>query len=160
MNELTVTAPAEPTFIVYIAGSCRPNPGPGGWAITISHPDGKVIERSGHEPDATNNRMTMEGVIQALQRTPETATVLICTDCQTTIDGATDWAPNKWMKNGWKAANNKPVKNRNRWELIMDLISSREVTFQHVKSNPRNPKRERASVLAKEASSRGPYSHV
>ncbi|KIC39749.1 hypothetical protein RA26_01755 [Leisingera sp. ANG-M7] len=138
--------------MVFTDGSCRGNPGPGGWAFVLTDPDGMTSERSGHDPDTTNIKMEMDAVIHALQAVPEGAAVHIFTDSQYTINGATNWAPNTWMKNGWKGAKNKPVKNQDRWQQIMALMETRQVTFEHVKGHSGNPGNERADTLAQAAS--------
>lgn len=50
---------------IYTDGSCLGNPGPGGWGVLIIGPN-KQIKLSGNEKDTTNNRMEMQGIIQAL----------------------------------------------------------------------------------------------
>ena len=55
-----------PQVVIYPAGACSGNPGPGGWgAVMISGED--VKERCGGEPDSTNNRMELMAAIQALE---------------------------------------------------------------------------------------------
>ena len=42
-----IAAPAT-AYVVYTDGSCKPNPGPGGWAYVIAHSD-ETREESGEE---------------------------------------------------------------------------------------------------------------
>ena len=51
---------------IYTDGSCRCNPGPGGWGAVLVY-KGFEKELSGGEPETTNNRMDLTAVIKALQ---------------------------------------------------------------------------------------------
>ncbi len=57
-------AAAPPELVrLFTDGACSGNPGPGGWAFILQHPaTGLSIEKSGAEPDTTNNRMELTGV--------------------------------------------------------------------------------------------------
>ena len=57
--------PDEPT-VVYTDGSCRGNPGPGGWAWAV---DGGPSD-SGGEAHTTNQRMEVTAVVRALEALP------------------------------------------------------------------------------------------
>ncbi len=51
-----------PEVVLFTDGGCSGNPGPGGWAFILRHPASeKEIERSGGEPETTNNRMELTG---------------------------------------------------------------------------------------------------
>ena len=51
---------------IYTDGSCKCNPGPGGWGAVLVY--GSVEkEICGGAPDTTNNRMELTAVIQALK---------------------------------------------------------------------------------------------
>ena len=52
---------------LFTDGACSGNPGPGGWAFILLHPaTGKSRDSSGAEPETTNNRMELMGVIEGL----------------------------------------------------------------------------------------------
>ena len=54
-------------FAVFSDGACRGNPGPGAWGAVGQDHEGQVIfESSGVDVPTTNNRMEMEGAIQAM----------------------------------------------------------------------------------------------
>ena len=48
---------------VFTDGSCLGNPGRGGWAVWVPAMN---IEKSGREPDTTNNRMELRAIIEAM----------------------------------------------------------------------------------------------
>ena len=60
------TAPAD--FVrLFTDGACSGNPGPGGWAYILQHPNsGRIVDASGAEPATTNNRMELTGAIEGL----------------------------------------------------------------------------------------------
>ena len=54
------------TVTIYTDGACSGNPGPGGWGAILEC-NGTEKELYGAEPNTTNNRMELTGVIKALQ---------------------------------------------------------------------------------------------
>ena len=55
---------------IYTDGSCRRNPGPGGWGAILVY-NGHELALSGGEASTTNNRMELLSVISALERLKE-----------------------------------------------------------------------------------------
>jgi ribonuclease HI len=51
--------------VIHSDGSCQGNPGPGGWAATLSYGQ-RRREISGGAPATTNNRMELQAAIEAL----------------------------------------------------------------------------------------------
>ena len=54
---------------IYTDGSCRTNPGGvGGWGVVITDDDQNIVSTmSGGEPNTTNSRMELMGVIKGLE---------------------------------------------------------------------------------------------
>lgn len=50
---------------IYTDGSCKGNPGPGGWAAILIFPEEEIAIKGG-EKDTTNNRMEMMAIIKSL----------------------------------------------------------------------------------------------
>lgn len=130
---------------VYTDGACGKD-GRGGWAYVIDVPGGPVLEFSGSEPNSTNNKMEMMAVIQALKAHPG-KNMLIYSDSQYVVYGATRWIEG-WVARDWYTADGKPVKNREYWEAIMNLMGGRKVQFQWVKGHADNDLNNRADRLA------------
>ena len=103
---------------IYTDGSCRGNPGPGGWAAILIW-DVHIKEISGSEMATTNNRMEMTAVIEGLKALKQQCTVEIFTDSQYVRNGIM-WS-SKWKTNGWKTAAGKPVKNQDLWIKLEKL---------------------------------------
>ena len=84
---------------IYTDGSCKGNPGPGGWgALIISRGDKKEIY--GGEEKTTNNRMELSAVIEALKTIDnQVCPLTIFTDSTYVLKGMSEWIK------GWKSNN-------------------------------------------------------
>ena len=131
---------------LYTDGACLSNPGKGGWAAILSY--GTVVkELSGNDPETTNNRMEMQGVIEGLRALKEPCAVTVLSDSKYIVDnirGVHIWKQRDWRLKG----SNKPVKNRDLWEELDSLCRIHSVTFKWVKGHAGIPGNERADVLA------------
>ena len=141
----------KPQVILYTDGACKGNPGPGGWAFVLQHPQsGKTLERFGSEPDTTNNRMELLAVIEGLKTLTKPSRVEVVSDSKYVLQGLEDWMP-KWKKNNWqrKEGNSfKPVKNVDLWQELDRLSWGHELMFRHVMGHSGHPLNERCDELA------------
>ena len=104
--------------LVWTDGACSGNPGPGGWAAIVVPPGGgEPLERSGGEPETTNNRMELMAALEGLRSLPAGSTVTVVTDSQLMLNSMTKWLPG-WKRKGWKTAAGKPVKNQDLLEAL------------------------------------------
>ena len=134
--------------VLYTDGACSGNPGPGGWAYILDHPDsGTRRKRSGGSGRTTNNRMEMQAVIQGLLAVKRNCAVTVMSDSQYVIKGATGWIVG-WKARGWKTAGKKRVKNRDLWEQIDKLQNTHKITFQYVPGHSGHPENEECDVMA------------
>ena len=134
---------------VFTDGACKGNPGPGGWGALLRM--GKhEKEMSGGEPQTTNNRMEMTGVIKALGALVEPCQVTIYTDSRYVIDGMAKWIDG-WKKRGWINASKQPVKNADLWHDLIEAVGRHSVTWQWVKGHAGHPENERVDQLASDA---------
>ncbi len=98
--------------LVWTDGACRGNPGPGGWAAVVVHPDRpEPVELSGGDPATTNNRMEYAAAIAGLRSLPDGSRACIVTDSRLMLDSMTKWIAG-WKRKGWKTAGGDPVKNQ------------------------------------------------
>ena len=123
---------------VYTDGGCTGNPGPGGWAAVLLFND-KEVRLSGGEPSTTNNKMELTAVIKALTHINENSElrenpVEIFTDSQYVKNGLTQWIFN-WIKNGWRTAAKKPVKNKEFWIALKGEADRLQLTWNWVKGH-------------------------
>lgn len=72
----------------------------------------------------SSNRAELRAIIAALtlRHWPGEGfqTVVIATDSEYVVDGATKWVKT-WTQNGWKTAKKEPVKNKDLWEKLLGL---------------------------------------
>lgn len=133
-------------IMLYTDGACLGNPGPGGWASILIYGD-HIKELSGGEPQSTNNRMELMGVIAGLRQLKTPCAVTIITDSKYVLQGFTEWMPG-WIRKGWKTADNKPVKNVDLWQALAETAKTHQLTWKWVKGHSGNQYNERADVLA------------
>jgi len=133
---------------IYTDGACSGNPGPGGWGALMVYGD-EEREISEGAFDTTNNRMELTAPIMALKQLKHTCRVTIHTDSTYVKDGITKWI-HAWKAKGWKTANKKPVKNRELWEELDELVSQHEVSWEWIKGHSGHPENERADELARQ----------
>ncbi len=127
---------------IYTDGSCKQNPGPGGWGAVLVY-QGKELELSGGQADTTNNRMELTAVIEALQKLREPCQVTLTTDSKYVSDGISKgWAAS------WKKADKSPALNPDLWGTLLDLCETHTVEFVWVKGHAGHPYNERCDTLA------------
>ena len=132
---------------IYTDGACSGNPGPGGWGAVLKY--GKFEkEMSGFEPNTTNNRMELLGVITALETLTERCQVNLYSDSKYVIDGIVKGWAKGWRAKNWSKSDKKPAKNPELWGRLLDLLDQHDVTFHWVKGHADNPYNNRCDELA------------
>ena len=148
-----MAAPSAPDadYIIHTDGSCLRNPGgAGGWAAVIeTAATGAVEEKSGGDPETTNNRMELTAALMALSAVPEGARVALYTDSQYLKNAFTKFWLLAWKKRGWKKADGEPVLNQDLWVQLDAAFAARQVQFHWVKGHAGNPRNERCDALAR-----------
>lgn len=141
---------------VHTDGSCKPNPGPGGWGVVILYPGGGERYISGFvEPgywvndggSTSNNKLEVTAVIEALKTIPMGSKVKVYTD-STYVLGAM----------GWDGKNNRPLPKKNKRNINHDilerldqLVEERNVSWEHEAAHVGNKYNEMADKLANNA---------
>lgn len=133
---------------IYTDGACSGNPGKGGWGAILIYGD-VVKELSGGEDNTTNNRMELKAVIEALKALKSPCDVEIYSDSAYVVNAFTQKWIDNWIKNNWKTADKKSVKNVDLWQELLVLIKTHNVTFKKVKGHSDNELNERCDKLAK-----------
>jgi len=116
--------------MVYINtdGSYDLSSGQGGWSYVINGKSFSGMEFS----ETTSNRMELTAAIKALSHFLDPQEIIILSDSQYVVSGATKYI-HKWLKNGWKNYNNKPVKNQDLWEKLLAAKNNHnQVVFKWV----------------------------
>ncbi|GAB1409663.1 ribonuclease HI [Desulfovibrionales bacterium] len=113
--------------------------------------DGVRKEISKGYVETTNNRMEIRGVVHALSLLTRSCRVELYSDSRYVCDALGKGWIQGWIKNGWKTAAKKPVKNQDLWERLIPLLERHQVVAHWVKAHDGHPENERCDVLAKQA---------
>lgn len=140
-------------FEIFTDGSCKGNPGPGGWAALIKNMDtGNEEILRGGKSKTTNNIMELTAVIQALGEFAGNAEdppqITIYSDSTYVVKGATEWI------DGWIKTNFKDKKNVDLWKKYLDVTDGLDIRFKWVKAHNGHPENELVDSIACEESSK------
>ena len=138
---------------IYTDGSCRCNPGPGGWGAILVY---KGIEKAlcGGEPNTTNNRMELTAVIKALQALKESCEITLTSDSKYVLDAITNGWAESWKAKGWRKADKSPALNPDLWEILLEEIKKHQITYVWVKGHAGHPYNERCDEMAQNESAK------
>ena len=145
-----------PKITIYTDGACSGNPGVGGWGAILLYKTKdttgkeKVLRKniSGRDENTTNNKMEMMAVISALKLLKKPCEIELYTDSKYVLQGITEWIQN-WIKNGWKGADKKPVKNQELWQEMLELTKIHKINWNWVKGHSTNQFNNEVDKLAR-----------
>lgn len=115
---------------IFADGSCRGNPGPGGWCAIILEKKSSVPFKilKGNEIFTTNNRMEMLAIIEALkfiiENKLQNLEINLYSDSNLVIQS---------LNQGWKRKANKDL-----WEELDELAEGLDVSYIWVKGHAKN----------------------
>ena len=138
-----------PEVEIFTDGACRGNPGPGGWAALLRS-QGVEKMLSGAELETTNNQMELMAAIQGLEALNRASIVVLTTDSQYVPQGITQWI-HGGKRNGWKASQKQPVKNKTLWQRLDDAVEKHTVEWHWVKGHSGHEENERVDMAANDA---------
>lgn len=133
---------------VWTDGACSCNPGAGGWAAILEY-NGVRKKLSGSSAETTNNVMELTAVIMALAALKEKCDVTLYSDSAYVINALNEGWLDNWRARGYKTADNKPVKNRELWERLGELIKQQNVRFVKVKGHSDNAENNECDEMAR-----------
>ena len=169
-----VTMPIE----IYTDGSCARNPGPGGYGYIIKYweskqdndmPELKTIEVNQGYRLTTNNRMEISAVLKGLEDVIKRITdgsfailqINLFSDSEYVCNAINQrwinkWQTNNWMTSGFQGRDPKPVKNKDLWEQVINVMNNLKnrnvnITITHVKGHNGDEFNEKADQLATSA---------
>jgi ribonuclease HI len=149
-----------PRLEVYTDGACEPNPGPGGWAFVVYENEREIHHAFGYESGTTNNRMEMNGVLQAilwLAANHSDRSVQLFSDSMYCVNGCNIWR-HSWKSKGWKRGKQE-VANLDLWkaidEALGDALKLEDISVRWVKGHAGNSGNERADELSYQAARSG-----
>jgi ribonuclease HI len=135
--------------IIFTDGSCRGNPGPGGWGAILTL-GAHEREISGGEGDTTNNRMELTAAIEALAALKRPCQVELHTDSLYVKNGVTQWLQ-LWKARGWRTMSKGAVKNEDLWRRLDEARAPHQIDWRWVKGHAGHPMNERVDALARRA---------
>ena len=129
---------AKQPALIYTDGSCKGNPGKGGFAVLIFDDTYPVVKLSGYVDKTTNQRMELTAVIEGLKYFRTKREITVCTDSAYIFNAFAQKWYNSWMLNGWKNADGKPVSNQDLWKEFIKLIEKHDVAIIKTKAHSDN----------------------
>ncbi len=138
---------ADRPVVIYSDGACSGNPGPGGWAAIVIDGD-EERELSGAEVHTTNQRMEIRGALEGLRSLHGSRRVDVYSDSAYVVNCFRDKWYERWLRNGWKNAQKKPVENRDLWEALIAEAERNQVTWHKVAGHSGDSLNDRADRLA------------
>lgn len=141
---------------LYSDGSARGNPnGPGGYGCILHYTDAKgelhIREYSAGYKKTTNNRMELMGVITGLNALTKPCEVTVISDSKYVTDAFNQHWIDGWLRNNWRTAGKKEVKNIDLWKQLLEAMKPHKVEYVWVKGHAGHPENERCDVLATKA---------
>jgi len=140
-------------YKIYTDGSCRGNPGPGGWAVLIKNMENgseKILK--GGDVNTTNNKMELTAILNALAEfTPNSekpTNLKIYSDSKYCVSGI-----NSWLE-GWKRINFKGKKNVDLWKAYIQLSDGHNISIEWVKAHNGHTENELVDSIAYEEASK------
>lgn len=137
---------------IYTDGACRGNnfaedENIGGWGCLLIEDTGNQMELFGGAKNTTNNQMELMAAIRALEILDKPCAITLYTDSQYLVNGITKWV-NGWIKNNWKTADKKPVKNKELWERLKVVSDKHIIKWTWVKGHSNDKFNIKADALA------------
>jgi len=123
---------------IYTDGACSGNQfdtNKGGWGAILEY-GGHRKEIFGGEANTTNNRMELIALIESLSAlTKKDYDVQVFSDSSYLVNGLRKRWYERWLKNGWKTSDKKPVENRDLWEKLIAFLPDYEFRFYLIKGH-------------------------
>ncbi len=135
---------------IYTDGACSGNPGPGGWGAILMYNDIKK-EISGASKETTNNIMEITAVLEAIKLLKEECKVKVYSDSAYVVNAFNQGWIENWQKNNWKTSGKDPVKNKELWKELYNLVKKHKIEFVKVKGHSDNEFNNRCDYLATSA---------
>jgi len=104
---------------IHCDGSCKFNPGRGGYALIIVK-NNKVIDiKQAYSPMTTNNQMELLAIRDAIIYCIEEniSQCKIYSDSQYSVNGINEWM-HRWKNKNWTSSQHKTIKNIELWKEV------------------------------------------
>lgn len=88
------------------------------------HGDKATVGKIESVEDMTEQQAALTVINHALKRITGDCQICIFTECEAILTSYKSYLPG-WIKNDWKNAKGKPVKNASEWQEMTDLLNAR-----------------------------------
>ena len=92
--------------------------------------------------------MEIRGALEGLRSLHRPRRVGVYSDSAYVVNCFRDKWYERWLRNGWKNAQKKPVENRDLWEALIAEVERHQVTWHKVAGHSGDPLNDRADRLA------------
>ena len=132
---------------IYSDGSSLGNPGAGGWGTVLEFNE-HIKELSGSQANTTNNIMELRAAVEGIKALKEPCNIKLVSDSKYVVQGINEWLKN-WIRNNWKTAAKKPVKNIELWKEYVEISKIHNIKAIWVKGHAGHKQNERCDFLAR-----------
>ena len=97
---------------IYTDGSCKGNPGPGGFGVVVLENDKIIFAHQESSQQTTNNRQEIKAILWALENFGNSQeTPIVYSDSSYCVNSFNTWIHN-WKRNGWTRSKGKELENK------------------------------------------------
>ena len=136
---------------IHCDGACSGNQfrtNAGGWGAVLVHGN-KSETIHGSEKNTTNQRMELTACIKALEKIKaKNIDVKVFSDSAYLVNCMNERWYDRWLNNGWRNAQKKPVENKDLWQRLLELVAQHKVSFYKVDGHSGVDLNEMADKLA------------
>lgn len=135
------------SVVIHTDGGCKGNPGPGGYGVVMVFGKHRRELAAGFRL-TTNNRMELRAAIAALEILNEPCEVELHSDSKYLIDAINKKWIDGWQKKNWVTSTRQPVKNKDLWLRLLEVIKPHKIRWCWVKGHAGHKENERCDELA------------
>jgi ribonuclease HI len=95
--------------------------------------------------------MELMGVITGFEALTKPCEVTVVSDSKYVTDAFNQKWIESWVRNNWRTAGKKEVKNIDLWKRLLEAVKPHQFTFVWVKGHAGHPENERCDELATKA---------
>ena len=97
------------------------------------HTDSGPVTRKGGAvmENVTENQIELTCLIKAFQRLTKPCSIRVFTRCEHVLNSMNNRWVYQWEKNSWRKQGNKPVKNAELWQQLLNVMRIHTVTFSN-----------------------------
>jgi ribonuclease HI len=103
--------------------------------------------------------MELQAAIKGLEAVPDGSVPIVVTDSSYVRNGVTKWA-GAWKRNGWRLSGGGAVKNRDLWEILVDLSERKGAQWEWVKAHSGDAMNEAVDTQARKMALHLHHGHV